>query len=432
MTRPHWQPNRRQLRVALGALFAIALAFVGVECLKNALANVASVHNEFAWDLAVDHQTAVGYKTGVNPFTEEGAVRLGLRQKFGHSGSGHPPTTSFWTLPLTSLTLTEANVAWAALTVVILLLELVGIFLEFGWPHPLGGAAVVLAFLLSWSALRYHLRLGQFSAAIGFLYFVSWRAGRRGNQWLCGVALGLACTMKLFPAVIGIFLLVTRRWRAAIAMTASYLAVAMFMTAHYGFASWRFFLEHQPPIVQSWLGSIQNQSIHGIVLHFFRPVCTAFSAPLTAATWIAMAISLSALGMATWFARGQSTAKRSNFDLTFSLFAALSVVTSQWAWEHYVVIYLVPFLVLVDNLFATYRRGDLVRAGATALVLVGIVWAWQVDVMTKVVLRNEVLSGHTEQHFKLHVYDAINWLPGVVVCALLFLHVNRSRESGKP
>jgi hypothetical protein len=300
------------------------------------------------WDFGVDHITARGFLNHVNPFTESGALQLGLSSSYGPAGSGHPPTTSFWALPFAAYPLEQANVILAAVTLLCLFTELVGTMGALGWPQVFSLAWIAFAFLVSCSFMRYHLVVGQFSAAIGFLYYVAWRAGRRGDQWLCGVAIGLACTMKLFPGVFGLFFLATRRWRAIAGLALAYLTVAAIMTSRYGLASWPFFLAKQPGIVRFWLGSIQNQSIHGVVLRFFSPVCGPRGAPTPLSTGISTALAFALLGGAAWLTMRRSRT-RAAFDVSFALFVTLSVVTSQWAWEHYLVIYVLPTLILIDS-----------------------------------------------------------------------------------
>lgn len=411
-------------------LMLLGLSGICIVWTIHLIPSVRQVTALYPWDLAVDHQTARGFLAHINPYTEVGAVQLGLRQRFGHSGTGHPPTTSFWALPLAFLSLDDAHGALTWLTVLLLFVELVETSRTLGWSAPVCVGWLMLAYCLSGSFMRYHLGAGQFSGPIGFLYFVAWRAGRRGDDLLCGIALGLACTMKLFPAVMMLFLLFTGRWRALIAGCLAYLAIAVVMTWGYGLASWPFFLHEQPPIADAWMGNIQNQSIHGVMLRLFYPVCVPFgpTKPLSTALSGLVSLALMALGV-RWVWRQSTHAER--LDLPFALFTVVSVITSQWTWEHYTVIYVLPAAILVNHLGRALLAGD--RRWTTFAMLIvalGVIASWQIDMNEKATLQQAVWAGQRQLHLRLHVFDVLNWAPGFVLAALLFAVVRRTREPG--
>src|SRR3954453_18675024 len=84
------------LRTALllvAALVSLVLLLDGVPELQTTVATW------YPPDLGVDHRTPRPYKDGYSPYTAEGARRAHLAE-LGPSGTGHPPTTAFWLLPL--------------------------------------------------------------------------------------------------------------------------------------------------------------------------------------------------------------------------------------------------------------------------------------------------------------------------------------------
>lgn len=415
-----------------GLLFSLGASVVGIFLLIDAIPRIHPLFSGFPYDFAVDQATARGFLDHVNPFTESGARSLNLPQRFGNSGSGHPPTTSFWALPLARMTPEGANVVVDWMTVLLVLLEFLGIFGTLAWPAVLSLAWLAFAYVLSCTFMHYHLGVGQFSAAIGFFYFVSWRAGRRGQEALSGIALGLACTMKLFPGVMAILFLVQRRWRALIAMAATYLAIAVVMTSRYGIRSWLFFLSKQSAIANSWMSSPQNQSIHGVVLRMFYPVCGPGGGVLPIATAISTGISIGLLALAAWWVPRGRDAPRDATDVSFALLVVLSVITSQWSWEHYVIIYILPAAILTDKLVRAWWAGDRRLTNTIMLLLAaGVVAAWHVDMNTKTTLRAAVLAGHRQDHLRLHVYDLLNWTPGFLLGLLLFLVARRNHVEAK-
>jgi hypothetical protein len=66
---------------------------------------------------------------------------------------------------------------------------------------------------------------GQVNLVLGFLIGAGLLAAERGRSTLGGAALGLAGTVKLFPAVVGAYLLRRRQWRAAGAAIATGLGL---------------------------------------------------------------------------------------------------------------------------------------------------------------------------------------------------------------
>ena len=406
-------------------LAAIGLSAAGLVWMVKLFPALHALVSAFPWDFAVDHQTARGFVQDVNPFSQKGAFLLGLPQRFGASGSGHPPTTSFWALPFVSLTVEQANVALGWLTVLLLLIELTETFRTLRWPAAAGLAWLTLAYLLSSSSMHYHLRAGQFSGAIGFLYFVAWRAGRRGDDLLAGIALGLACTMKLFPGVMLLLMLATRRWRALAAASAAYLVVAVVMTSRYGLSSWLFFLRVQPAIANTWMSSIKNQSIHGVILKLFYPVCGPSGPTLPVATALSALICLALLAVATWWVSRRPSSGEA-LDLPFALFIVLSVITSQWTWEHYAVIYVLPEAILIDKLMRTPLAGrKRLTTIATLVLAAAVIATWQIDLNEKLSLQSAVRAGQSQLHLRLHVFDVLNWAPGFVLALLLFVMVRR-------
>lgn len=372
------------------------------------------------WDLNVDYLAARAYLNDFNPYTAKGAVRSGVAIA-GLSGFGHPPTTAFWALPLTVFAIRPAGWILAAVTCLLLLVQIIVLVHELELPAPKQTTWIVFSFVATSSFMNYHFGVGQFSGLIGFLLFAGWWALRRQREVLAGVALGAACTLKLFPGVMVLFLVVTCRWRSVIGAVIVYLLIAAVMTLRFTVASWTTFFSVQPLIANQWMGSIQNQSIHGVLAHLFHPVCLAPGPMVHAALTISVGLSallLFGAGLMTWQRRHDPGA----FDLSYGLFIVLSVVTSQWAWEHYLIIYVTPAAILSAELRRRWLSGrDRLQTATMFLILVGIVLAWRVDVHWKQRLQRSVLAGNLADHFRLHVADVLNWAPGLFLMTLMFV-----------
>lgn len=400
--------------------YVVVASFLGLALLIQAVPPLDRAFGDGHADLNVDILTARAFLEHYNPYTAEGTLRSGLAP-VGPTGHGHPPTTSFWFLPLAGKTVHTAGAILGWLTILTLPLELAAILGALRFPAPLVSAWLASCFVLSCSFMRYHIQVGQISGLIGFLYFVAWLGGRRGDDVLAGAALGVACTLKAFPGLMVLSFLLALRWRAVAASLAVYLGVAAYMTAGFGVSSWKLFFSQQGPIADMWMCSIQNQSIHGIVLRMFRPVCGPHGPLIQEATIISTVLAMLLLAAGIWTVRRLVRTRR-GFDAAYALFVVLSMVTSQWTWEHYTIIYVLPVLILAATLAETWRAGR--HRGAAAamfLILCAVVASWRINLDTKARLQAEYMRGATGRHLWLHVHDVLNFAPGLVLLAMLFL-----------
>ena len=397
----------------------LALATVGLLWLTGGLAAIGGGLPSKHWDAIVDLRAARAFMDGYTPFSEEGLVRANLLE-LGPAGLGHPPTTAFWFLPLARNTEVVSSAILTFVVLLLLSLQVTQMVRLKQLPGSLLTSWLIIAYVVSCSFMRYHMNVGQISAVIGFWFFLAWAAARRGHDLEAGLALGAACTMKLFPGMVVAMFLLQRRWRVVLGAAVAYLGIAAIMTSQYGLASWPVFLAQQSKIADLWMGSIQNQSIHGVVAHIFSPICRPIGPVLSGPTFVSSVISLALFGFCAWLV-WRSRARRDAFDLQFWLFVVLSCVCSQWTWEHYSVIYVGPLLILACHLLDRWRSGNW-RNWSTAVTttgIVAIVCSWQVDHMTKEGVQARYFNGDTTVHAKLHLLHVLNFAPGFLLLALM-------------
>lgn len=389
-----------------------AAALAGVALLVVAAGRIdAAVNTGFAGDLVVDHRAARAFWEGYTPFSPEGARRAGLAE-YGPTGIGHPPTTSLSILPLAGVSLETARkvVAWSSFVTLVGGLALAAWLL--GLP---AGAGLLLAGLVASAPFFIYLAaLGQVSQWIAFTYLLAWWAVRRGRPAAAGAALGLACTLKLFPGVMVLWLAVTRRWRAVAVAVAVYAAAAIVMTARFGLDSWRVFFAAQGEVANAWVANVANQSLHGVAQRLWAsPACEL---PGRVASEALALSSLVAVAMLVFGARQARRAPAS--DLTFASFALLSVLTSQWAWQHYNVLLALPALITAAGLRAAWpAQRTLVWAGVA--VLAALLVTWRLDVRATTVLQLALWRGEPV-HLRLHVAEALAWLPGLLLLLVVW------------
>jgi len=414
----------RQFYLAATACISLVLLASAFPLFRDKLTNVVPS------DLRVDYLTAKAFKAGYSPFTREGARRAELDDS--PTGNAHPPTTSFWLLPLTNGSLKAAAFVVGLLTLCLLLLQTIATNLVLDVPCPLATGWLVFACVSSSQFMACHLAAGQWSGLIGFLCFAAWLAARRGDDWLAGIALGAATTLKFFPAVVVLLFVVLGRWRIALAACTVFLAVATVMTSRFGLHSWPLFFANQSAVADIWMDSVLSHSIHGVVLRFFRPACGPHGGPLLVSTLISSTLAAALLFVAGWWSR-QAIRAGGSLDLPVALFIVLSSLVFPVAWEHYSIIDVFPATVAAVYLVREWRSGlrwPFVALGF--LLLLALVASWQLSYLPRLELQQSARAGAREVHLDLHFREIANWLPPLGLALLLGALLRRSLASLVP
>jgi alpha-1,2-mannosyltransferase len=412
----------RSTRPLAGATAVLAAIATCALLVRAALAMVARLRGH-PWDGVVDWASARSFWAGENPYAAATIVKNGLG---GWGGIGHPPTTAFWFLPFARLELGSLSQALALVVVFLLSVHLVLVCTELRLARPLLVSSLLFALVLSTPWFIDHLEVAQISELIAFAYVLAWFDLRRGQEVRAGVVLGLATTLKLFPALLVLYLLVTRRLRAFAAACASFAAVALVMTARFGWASWPLFFSQQAEIARRWTGHIRNGSLHGVVLRLATRGC-AVQVPTRPDVSVAVTgLSLALIAAALWFERRARGAPGA-FDLSFALLCTLSAFLNPWTWEHYDVLLILPLLIVavaVRRALAARPVSPAVLAAAAALV---VAVAAQLLVAFSDIRAREALAGRaaqlsTREHLHLHLLEVANWIAWpltVALCAAL-------------
>jgi hypothetical protein len=416
-------------------LFVCLAVFYSIQLLQHALPDYlpkdwSAAHEG---DALTDWKAARLYHLDVTPYSQ-----LGLNlMKEGFTG--HPPTTPFWYLPLAGFS--KPLVAEIS-TLLLWFLLIPHIYLcakELKWPIPGAVTALGCALVLSTTWGVYHFNVIQFSEPMAFLYLIGWLCLRRGWDGAAGISLGAAATIKLFPGLMLVFLLLARRWRAFFAGAAVYLSVAAFMTRAFGLDSWLFFFRQQEGIANAWIANPQNSSLYGLVTRILYPFCETVAHPSKTATYTSLAGSLLLLAIAVWACRNHLRCARETdlraIDLPYALFSVLSVFLNAWVWEHYYVFAIQPFFILATVYGKTWqttlrewcdgiaRSGSLVLGNLLTLVglagLALVLYALDADHWLRGQLIGQWQAGRDPYIHRLgHFMEAINFLPWLVPIVL--------------
>jgi alpha-1,2-mannosyltransferase len=241
-------------------------------------------------------------------------------------------------------------------------------FRELGWRRAeVAGPALLLGGVALWlEPVQRALFLGQVELVLMALIVVDLSASDK--RWWKGAATGLAAGIKLVPLLFIVYLVLTRRLRAAAVATAAFVVSAAigFVFLPHDSSLWWFHHYFLDASRTGFVGASENQSLRGLLTRLAGSVNTG-----QAIWWpVAGAVGVAGLAAATVLHRkGQEFAGLMTCALTALLVSPIS-------WDHHWV-WVVPFLVVAVT--AAYRAGSTVLrawwlAGAAAVVAIFAGW----------------------------------------------------------
>jgi alpha-1,2-mannosyltransferase len=183
----------------------------------------------------------------------------------------------------------------------------------------------------------------------------------RGSRFT-GVGVGLATAIKLVPGVFILYLLATRRWRAAAVSVGTFLAATLLAAAIAPKDSWTFWSDkviHGEGVGQ--LTYIFNQSIMGVLARAAAP-----GQPSTA-LWAALAVAI--VGYGLWRAARAAYAGDEVAGLTLTGIAGS--LASPVTWVHHLFWFVPALVVLVDAALRRRHEPDAVLSGVRPI---GALW----------------------------------------------------------
>ncbi len=259
----------------------------------------------------------------------------------------HPPFMILSFIPLYYLFgVHGTSLAFALLSVgfVLATLFLIDRELRFDWDWK--QKALVVALLLSCEPMSWVLRAGQTGALLALLVTLSWHWLHKARFVASGIALGVAISLKLFPALLLVYFLLRARLSCAAALFAT-LALNVLAVLCFGFQS---FVEYSRTAhfdAATHAAAFDNCSLYQILTQ----ASYILSVPLLRSFGFYAAVCVCLLG-AVCFAivrRGPQPPPARFADVAFSLFVVGSCLLSPLCWSHYFVLLLLPLAVLYST-----------------------------------------------------------------------------------
>lgn len=182
----------------------------------------------------------------------------------------HPPLAAFLVAPLILLPYWYACLLWSIITVFLYFTSGWFVFKELDIRIPYYYMMVIIGYSLCWYPFQANIALGQWSILIGTCMVIGWISLRHQKDFLAGVVLGLSCLIKLYPGLIIIYLLLTKRWKALVTMISVVLVGFLIMGIILGPREIiYYFTTIVPRDVNAFIAFPGNYSILGILEIFF-------------------------------------------------------------------------------------------------------------------------------------------------------------------
>ncbi len=308
------------------------------------------------------------YYGAINYWADGGHLYDFLR-KGSTYGFTYPPFAALTMLPMAVLSWPVAvvigSLATAAVTVWLMRELLRPVIARHGW-KPWFVLAISLCLLAVYEPYRETFLFGQVNmllvglVAADLLLLVS-----RRSRW-AGVGIGLATAIKLTPGIFIVYLLITKRWRAALtasgaAAGATLLAAAIAPDASREF--WTSALWDTDRV--GALAFISNQSVQGVLARLDP-------ANPSRLAWAAAVLAV----LAVWFVRSRRAAANGDEVLGLALTGIVGVLISPVTWVHHLVWAIPAFVLILER----GRRWLQVFAAVCFAVLCSrVVWVYQKD-----------------------------------------------------
>jgi alpha-1,2-mannosyltransferase len=337
-------------------------------------AGLAALTVALLWWSAAFHDffDSAVYSGAVRYWFGDGRMVYDFLEEGTRYGFTYPPFSGLVMVPMAYLPfpaiVTVAGVATVVTTAVVTWWLIAPMVRRAGW-HPRYALVVAACLALIFEPVRETFGFGQVNTLLLTMVAVDLLFGLpHGRRW-AGIGIGLATAIKLTPGVFILYLLVTRRWRAAAtaigtATAATLAAAALFPDASREF--WTAALWDTDRVGN--LEYLSNQSLRGLLAR--GPLDTVESA-----VWVICVVA----ALAWWAWRVRAAAAVGDEVAGLALTGILGCLISPVTWVHHWVWLLPAIIRCVDAGLSPARDRRPLYLGAAAYLVLSsrITWLWE-------------------------------------------------------
>jgi alpha-1,2-mannosyltransferase len=323
-------PNRRSYRVV-----QVAVVVVVVVVAAAALRWYRNRHHFF--DLKI-YYAAVHWWAHGRPLYDFSVPD----QVQGHLGFTYPPFAALAMFPMAWLTLFRTIVLMTVISLVALVLTtawlLTPVAARHGWPRWFV-VCLALPLVSVLEPVRETVSFGQINLILAALILADLLVLVRRGSRFAGVAIGLAAAIKLTPAIFILYLLLSRRYRAAAVASGTAVAATLLAFAYRPGDSWLYWTKvlWESNRVGN-VAFVPNQSLLGALSRLAHPH------PANYPIWLALAAVTLVYGM--W--RATAAARAGDEVAGLTLTGLTGALVSPISWQHHLYWFIPALVVLVD------------------------------------------------------------------------------------
>jgi hypothetical protein len=341
----------RQRPVQVAALAVVAALVLAFRALQFAL-----LTREVQWGYDFSFYWTAGRRLLNGEAIYSAAQLAGPYAPQGQDGFLYPPPFAAIVAPLAAL-FSDARAAawvWTALGAAVLVLAVLALWRseQLGDRFPIlagRGRWFLVAAAFAFPPVVGELVLGNVHLVLVGLLTLAWLGIRRGDrqgEWIAGLAVGAAAIIKVFPGVLLIWFLLTRRYRAAAAVVVGAAALALVTLPVTGIEPWL-----QYPTV------LANLSAPADTTDTLAP--TVWLAPVLGFTVARIVVTVVGLAILAWaalraapqrFRAGdlrmgiESAAPAMTTARSFAIAVTVSVLIAPALYHHYLAVLVLPLV----------------------------------------------------------------------------------------
>jgi hypothetical protein len=340
------------------------------------------------WDFSIYYLSAVAIREGLNPYTTD-FRRLGAPLGLETDDIPHatdPPTFLMLIRPLAFMPERTAFYAWVGLNAVSLALAL--LLLSQSSALEPRVMLVLAALAVAYPPVYFHFIFAQSKILILLLLVVIIRMMDRGRDRAAGLFLALAGLVRIFPLLLIGYVAIQRRWRM-LGWTLGGLALGITITLmafglHYSLS---FVTGAQLLSQLHWLRNhwATNISVRGAVSRLVWLITGQKNGagPDQVRSLVVFAADALLLGITVWATLRYPPGEDPDWRV-LSMWIVASVLLSPTAWNHYMVLFFIPFGQLA--IAGTHSRAS-ARAEWMAIMSYIVVLPWELMLLPTPIIR---------------------------------------------
>ncbi len=295
--------------------------------------------------------------------------------------NAHPPASVLVSLPFAPPEYATAFLAWGLTSLMALGISLWLMMRSRGLGYSAWALLPIGSLLLTSNSLAQQVNQGQWNLFLLLMIVGVWYAERHDRALLAGLLIGLAAAIKIFPAYLGLYLLMRRRWDGVVGCAVGFLLANLITLVVLGGACYVDYVQRVLPEVGTFRDWWPNASVAGYfdkLLHapsgHVQPLW--FAPQLAKIGFVLSFVVITSLaGWKCWTATS-----RHEQDQAFSVCVIAMLLLSPITWDHYFLLLLLPLLVMWRGLPPSFGNRTLLVVTAIGLMVINPKWIWDATI----------------------------------------------------